>query len=373
MAINTNVNFFLELHEGNVNCNRTIDDIKKELKKGQTTSSQGKNYFDLLSRFNQALASFESSKSSLPQECKGRVDVVNSAFERTRMRMEKLGKKFAPIAPAPTTSSTSAQMISQRASSQKLIAFYDDKTDALTGCFGNFHECQLEFGGMYYKNSESVFQALKFTDQPLVMAKFQNTTGDMAVSLGKQKMTPTRLADWDNLQKPNVNKVDVMMNVLRAKFGQNPSLKEMLMATGSAYLVEHLPDANRSDRFWSDGFDGTGLNQLGICLMKLRQEYGGMGEVAKPIANQSLPTSSLSGKCIYCKTNDKYYDAVTRKLYDCCSVDCTNRAAAQSSSPSPSLQGRCIQCNTRSKFTDVSGRVHDYCGLSCAKAAGVKK
>ena len=43
------------------------------------------------------------------------------------------------------------------------------------------------------------------------------------------------------------------------------------MATGSAYLVEHLPDANRSDRFWSDGFDGTGLNQLGICLMKLRQ------------------------------------------------------------------------------------------------------
>ena len=127
MAIGFNVNFFLELHEGNVNCNRTIDEIKKELGKGQTTFSQGKNYFDLLSRFNQTLASFENSKPSLPQECKGRVEVMNSAFERTKMRIEKLGRKFASIAQAPTTSSTPAQMLSQRASSQKLISFYDDK------------------------------------------------------------------------------------------------------------------------------------------------------------------------------------------------------------------------------------------------------
>lgn len=193
-----------------------------------------------------------------------------------------LENKISSSTAAPTV--TLIQQLSERASTQKFFPFYDDTTNPLTACFGNFHECKIEFGGSHYKNAESVFQAQKYTDQPQVLVQFKNATDNQAVSIAQSTpMTSMRLADWDNLGKKHVNKLDVMMNALRAKFGQNTSLKEMLMATGNAYLNYHLPSSDFStDRFWSDGFDGTGNNKLGICLMQLRQECGGTGVVDKP-------------------------------------------------------------------------------------------
>jgi len=58
----------------------------------------------------------------------------------------------------------------------------------------------------------------------------------------------------------------VMREVLRAKFSQNQALAQLLLSTGERKLVEHTP----KDRFWGDGGDGSGENQLGKLLMELR-------------------------------------------------------------------------------------------------------
>ena len=59
-----------------------------------------------------------------------------------------------------------------------------------------------------------------------------------------------------------------MREALRAKFTQHPDLKELLLRTGSAQLVEHTAN----DNYWGDGGDGSGKNRLGILLMELRAE-----------------------------------------------------------------------------------------------------
>lgn len=59
-----------------------------------------------------------------------------------------------------------------------------------------------------------------------------------------------------------------MREALRAKFTQHKDLRETLLATGDARLVEHT----KNDNYWGDGGDGSGLNKLGELLMKLRAE-----------------------------------------------------------------------------------------------------
>lgn len=45
-----------------------------------------------------------------------------------------------------------------------------------------------------------------------------------------------------------------MREVVYAKFTQNEDLKDVLLGTGDAILVEHTSN----DDFWGDGEDGTG-------------------------------------------------------------------------------------------------------------------
>jgi len=63
-------------------------------------------------------------------------------------------------------------------------------------------------------------------------------------------------------------KDSVMEKVVYAKFTQHPQLRKILLSTGDAKLVEHTTN----DRYWGDGGDGTGRNQLGITLMQVRDQ-----------------------------------------------------------------------------------------------------
>jgi predicted NAD-dependent protein-ADP-ribosyltransferase YbiA (DUF1768 family) len=40
----------------------------------------------------------------------------------------------------------------------------------------------------------------------------------------------------------------------------------LLLSTGDRTLIEHT----KNDSYWGDGENGTGINQLGITLMKVR-------------------------------------------------------------------------------------------------------
>ena len=319
--------------------NQAIDAYKK---------SPSGNVMDIVGPMNEAQKRWQAVKGTFDPSWVKKCELVDITMSRTQTRVDKLVKRF-PLA-------TIAQQIADRASKNGFISFYDVNSDSLTSLFGNFHPCKIEFGGKDYQNSESVFQAQKFTDQPSAMAQFETASGDQAVQYAQAtRMTTQRLSEWDDLQKPHVNKIDIMMNALRAKFGQNSELKEALLATGSVYLVEHLPDPNRRDRFWSDGYDGTGGNNLGICLMRLRQEYGGSGIVAQSIQYvDMLKKQNSSHRSFQYPTTSPATPYVGQSY--------------SSRSPAP-LHGRCIQCQQKPKYVEA-GQVHDYCGKACAIAAG---
>lgn len=69
--------------------------------------------------------------------------------------------------------------------------------------------------------------------------------------------------DWEEV------KLDIMYELLKCKFDQNPSLKEKLINTGDRLLVE---GNDWHDTYWGV-CNGKGSNHLGKLLMKLREEY----------------------------------------------------------------------------------------------------
>lgn len=64
-------------------------------------------------------------------------------------------------------------------------------------------------------------------------------------------------------------KDEVMLKAIRAKVEQHPEVKEMLLSTENAILVEHT----ENDHYWGDGRDDLGKNRLGKILMKVRDEW----------------------------------------------------------------------------------------------------
>lgn len=80
----------------------------------------------------------------------------------------------------------------------------------------------------------------------------------------------------------NAVKYDIVKTGNRAKFQQNPDLKELLLATGNSIMAEASPkdevwgiemDAQTAAR--TDPSQWPGKNLLGKILMELREEFGG--------------------------------------------------------------------------------------------------
>ena len=69
--------------------------------------------------------------------------------------------------------------------------------------------------------------------------------------------------DWEDI------KTQVMEEICRSKFEQNPNLKDKLLKTGEAVLQE---GNTWNDKTWGM-VDGVGENRLGKILMKLRDEF----------------------------------------------------------------------------------------------------
>lgn len=129
------------------------------------------------------------------------------------------------------------------------------------GCFSNFAPYPITIDGVTWPTSEHFFQAQKF-DDPAIQARIRAAASPMeAATLGRSRDFPLR-PDWEQV------KDDVMAMALHAKFTQHRELREQLLATGDATLVEHTAN----DRYWADGGDGRGRNMLGTLLMRLREE-----------------------------------------------------------------------------------------------------
>ncbi len=206
-----------------------------------------------------------SKVTSCTKEFEHYLEKEKAAGSLTQGNVDRIQEKLAQVIDLVQK----CQAIKERARDAGFIGFYNHN-DPVTEIFGNFYERSFVFEGSQYKCSEGAYQAQKFTDNPALMNQFCSLGGDPAFQLAASHKNSIR-KDWHKVN------LDIMRKILVAKFN-NPFHKEMLLATGSSYLVERNPKKGR-DTFWSDDSDGTGKNMLGKLLMQIRKELGGTGEV----------------------------------------------------------------------------------------------
>ncbi|KAH9261014.1 hypothetical protein BASA81_000718 [Batrachochytrium salamandrivorans] len=93
----------------------------------------------------------------------------------------------------------------------------------------------------------------------------------MATSDPKQHKDLGRLVRGFDERVWNQHRVDIVVQALRAKFGQNSAFKEYLVGTESKTLVEASPFAPDNPKAL-DRKQWRGLNLLGEALMQVRSE-----------------------------------------------------------------------------------------------------
>lgn len=127
----------------------------------------------------------------------------------------------------------------------------------------NFYSAPVTVFSHTFQNNEAAFQSAKCPER---MASFENLPPNEAKRAGRH--VPLR-NDWEQV------KYDVMYQVVKAKFEQNPNLKAKLLATGDAELIE---GNNWHDTTWGM-CNGKGQNHLGKTLMRVRNELSKKSEV----------------------------------------------------------------------------------------------
>jgi ribA/ribD-fused uncharacterized protein len=142
-----------------------------------------------------------------------------------------------------------------------------NKTDGIYGFTGKMRflsnfarlDSPIAYLDHEYWYSENAYQAAKCVvvrDRK----KFVGIRPNDAKHLGQE--VKCRL-DWNEV------KIGVMEEICRLKFQRNPRMKQMLLDTGELYLEE----TNHWRDQWWGVCKGSGRNELGKILMKLRTEF----------------------------------------------------------------------------------------------------
>lgn len=127
----------------------------------------------------------------------------------------------------------------------------------------NFYLIDIKYRGHIYKSAEHLFQAEKCVEES-DREKIRNAVTPKLAKI-RGRFVKMR-SDWE------LKKTEIMEKILRLKFRKS-KMKKMLRETGDAQLIEL--------NYWHDTFWGvctctmhkrTGMNMLGIILMKIRDE-----------------------------------------------------------------------------------------------------
>lgn len=142
------------------------------------------------------------------------------------------------------------------------------------GVFSNLYRRSVTFEGVVFPTSEHAYQAGKARKPAVRDWILSAPTPALAA------MAAHGLYVWDVAPDWAQTKFDRMRQVLRAKFDQHDDLRQLLMSTGNARLVEVGTVNNAVNRLWGE-VDGKGENMLGVMLMELRESYAKETDAAK--------------------------------------------------------------------------------------------
>lgn len=138
----------------------------------------------------------------------------------------------------------------------------------------NFHDSNFQLDNMTFRWVEQYFTYKKVEyahDEPAMKRILNANTPAECKSIARSVKVDFK--SW------NRQEGSVMARALRAKYMQNPDLKEYLLKTGKRTIAESSP----TDKYWGTGIGlaqenatkqqhWTGQNNLGLLLMKLRDD-----------------------------------------------------------------------------------------------------
>lgn len=151
------------------------------------------------------------------------------------------------------------------------------------GVFSNLYKRPVEFDGTTYPTSEHAYQAGKALKPAVRQWILSAPTPALAAMAAHGLYVWDVVPDWAKI------KFDRMRAVLRAKFDQHADLRELLLSTGEARLVEAGTVNNAVNRLWGE-VDGKGENMLGVMLMELRTAYARQRPARVRAAKKSAPS-----------------------------------------------------------------------------------
>jgi ribA/ribD-fused uncharacterized protein len=124
----------------------------------------------------------------------------------------------------------------------------------------NMSAFRVTYKGEDYMTSEHAYQAAKFSDLKIRTEIINTRSPFEAKSLAIEYKDKVR-EDWLEVN------MSVLKEIVREKLEQHPYIKQKLLSSGDAELIEGTDDA-----FWGQGEDGNGKNMFGKMWMELRQE-----------------------------------------------------------------------------------------------------
>jgi len=139
------------------------------------------------------------------------------------------------------------------------IFFY--KTNEEHGYMSNFSRHAIVIDGKSYMTTEHYFQSKKAEGTSYEKKIANAFSPSESARLGRSRDFELR-KDWEQI------KDDVMRKAVLAKFEQHPDIREKLLNTGNATLVENTT----TDYYWGARTNGSGKNMLGIILMEVRKQ-----------------------------------------------------------------------------------------------------
>ena len=135
------------------------------------------------------------------------------------------------------------------------------------GVLGNFARTPLTVGGVEFKNSEQLFQLMKFTDQEPIMAVYQASNPKYTA---KHWEKTHRREDWGRII------VDAMKFCLTQKYAQSEAFRKELELSRGLFIVEDQTTFQKKNpdtwgaKLSGDGKEYIGPNLMGRLLMELR-------------------------------------------------------------------------------------------------------
>lgn len=118
----------------------------------------------------------------------------------------------------------------------------------------------ITYNNKIYPTATHLYHSLKFPDHEDLSEHIRTQPSPESAQSEARRLKEFQQVNWYDAQ------IGYMELVLSEKFAQHPELKKVLRSTGTREL--RYTDPN--DYMWGTGKDGTGRNELGQALMRLR-------------------------------------------------------------------------------------------------------